>query len=72
MIQQEGQPPRALTAQEIVSLVQQQQQHIQGLTQQNAELRKIIEEMQKQLLLQTNFPVLKSKLNPDIPINITI
>ena len=56
MLQQPGQEPRALSAPEIVGLVQQQQQ-IQGLTQQNAELHKIIEEMQKQLLLQTNFPV---------------
>jgi glycosyltransferase involved in cell wall biosynthesis len=101
MMQQPGQEPRALTAQEIVSLVQQQQQQIQGLTQQNAELHKIVEEMQKQLLLQTNFPVFpstqtvppyvpysgplspkaspsvplplqKSKVVPDVPINIAI
>jgi len=91
MIQQPGQEPRALTAQEVVGLVQQQQQQIQGLTQQNTELHKIIEEMQKQLLLQTNFPVFpstpsvtppyvpysgpllpKSKVVPDVPINIAI
>ena len=83
MIQQPGQAPRALTAQEVVGLVQQQQQQIQGLTQQNAELHKIMEEMQKQLQLQTNFPVFpsntpaisslhKSKVVPDVPINISI
>ena len=75
MVQQPGQAPRALTAQEVVSLVQQQQQHIQALTQQNEELKKILQEMQKQLMMQTNFPVFpmhSSKLKPDVPINITV
>ena len=75
MVQQPGQAPRALTAQEVVSLVQQQQQHIQALTQQNEELKKILQEMQKQLMMQTNFPVFPiqpSKLKPDVPINITV
>jgi hypothetical protein len=74
MIQQEGQEPRALTAQEVVGLVQQQQQQIQGLIQQNAELHKIVEELQKQLELQTNFPVFTapSKGKPDVAVNITI
>jgi glycosyltransferase involved in cell wall biosynthesis len=73
MIQQPGQEPRALTAQEVVGLVQQQQQQIQGLTQQNAELHKIIEEMQKQLMMQTNFPILTpSKGKPEVPITINI
>ena len=74
MIQQPGQEPRALTAQEVVGLVQQQQQQIQGLTQQNAELHKLIEEMQKQLMMQTNFPILTtpSKGKPEVPITINI
>jgi glycosyltransferase involved in cell wall biosynthesis len=71
MMQQPGQAPRALSPQEIVGLVQQQQQHIQALTQQNEEFKKIIQEMQKQLMMQTNFPVFPiqpSKLKPDVPI----
>ena len=75
MLQQPGQEPRALSAPEIVSLVQQQQQQIQGLIQQNTELKQIIEECQKQLALQTNFPVFNtppSKGKPEVPINITI
>lgn len=75
MMQQDGQEPRPLSAQEVVGLVQQQQQQIQGLTQQNAELHKIIEEMQKQLALQMNFPVFTappSKSKPEVAIDITI
>ena len=75
MVQQEGQEPRPLSAQEIIGLVQQQQQQIQGLIQQNTELQKIVGELQKQLSLQTNFPVFTaptSKGKPEVPINITI
>jgi hypothetical protein len=72
MVQQEGQEPRPLSAQEIVGLVQQQQQQIQHLTQQNAMLQRSIEELQTQLILQPNFPILPSKGKPEVAVNITI
>ena len=73
MVQQPGQEPRALSAQEIVGLVQHQQQQIQGLTEQNTMLQKQVEELQKQLTLQTNFPVFTPlKSNPEVAVNINI
>jgi len=56
MIQRPGEEPTVLNQHEILSLINQQQQHIQGLTAKNAELEHTIQQMQ--LLLIT--PKLKS------------
>ena len=58
MIQEPGKEPRALTPQEIVMLVQQQQQQIQTMTQHITSLETTIKDLRKQLESQTNFPVL--------------
>jgi hypothetical protein len=47
MMQVHVQEPRALNMQEIVDIIQQQQQHLQALTQRNQELEKIILQLQQ-------------------------
>jgi glycosyltransferase involved in cell wall biosynthesis len=68
MMQNPGQEPRALTAQEVVNLVQQQQQQIQMLTQKNAELEQKIKELQSKI----SKPAVTSKSNPEMVVNINI
>jgi hypothetical protein len=45
MMQNPGEEPRALSTQEIIQLIQQQQQQIQMLTQRNAELEQALQQM---------------------------
>ena len=49
VMQVPGGEPRALNMQEVVGIIQQQQQHLQALSQRNQELEKIILQLQQQL-----------------------
>ena len=49
VMQVPGEAPRTLNTQEIVSIIQQQQQHLQALTQRNQELEKIVLQLQQQI-----------------------
>lgn len=49
VMQVPGEAPRALNTQEIVAIIQQQQQHLQALTQRNQELEKIVLQLQQQI-----------------------
>ena len=53
MLQQPGQPPLALTNQQVVEMIQQQQQHIQQLAQKCEEFDKTVAMLQKQLVDKT-------------------
>jgi hypothetical protein len=48
MMQVPGGEPRALNMQEIVGIIQQQQQHLQALTQRNQELEQMVMQLQQQ------------------------
>jgi glycosyltransferase involved in cell wall biosynthesis len=49
VMQVPGEAPRTLNTQEIVAIIQQQQQHLQALTQRNQELEKIVLQLQQQI-----------------------
>ena len=56
VMQVPGGEPRALNMQEIVGIIQQQQQHLQALSQRNQELEKIILQLQQQLSGSSTIP----------------
>jgi glycosyltransferase involved in cell wall biosynthesis len=56
VMQVPGEAPRALNTQEIVGIIQQQQQHLQALTQRNQELEKIVAQLQQQLQNPISIP----------------
>ena len=49
IMQVPGEAPRVLNSQEIIGLIQQQQQHLQALTQRNQELERMVVELQQLL-----------------------
>jgi len=62
MLQQPGQPPIALTNQQVVEMIQQQQQHIQQLGQKCEEFDKTVAILQKQLVEKTK--KIREMMNP--------
>ena len=64
MIQRPGEKPTVLNQQEILALINQQQAHIQTLTNKNAELENTIQQMQL-LLIKPNTTV-RLKSMPDL------
>jgi glycosyltransferase involved in cell wall biosynthesis len=56
MMQVPGGEPRALNMQEIVGIIQQQQQHLQAITQRNQELEIMVLQLQQQLSSSSSTP----------------
>ena len=77
MVQEPGKPPRAMSPEEILKLIQSQQQEIQTLNARNKELEDMLVDLQQQILKKTgsqNKEVAvikeKSKSEPDIFVEI--
>jgi len=75
MVQEPGKPPRMMTLEETLKLIQTQQQEIQSLTIRNKELEEMLVELQKQIMrptssINTNVQKEKSKSEPDIIVEI--
>jgi len=78
MVQEPGKPPRMLSQEETLKLIQTQQQEIQSLTSRNKELEEMLVDLQKQLIRSTTatnnsgVAIQKEKLKsePDIMVEI--
>jgi hypothetical protein len=75
MVQEPGKPPRMLSPEETLHIINNQQQDIQTLTAKNKELEEIVVELQNQLLRlggkeKTELKTEKLKSEPDITISI--
>ena len=73
VMQVPGGEPRTLNMQEVVGIIQQQQQHLQVLSQRNQELEKIVLQLQQQLSGSTSSTVVPSTVvpSPIIPLTYT-
>jgi glycosyltransferase involved in cell wall biosynthesis len=72
VMQEPGKPPRNLSIQEVLQLIQDQQKNIQFLTEENKRLKYELDVATNSVFAQTPIPVIveKSKSEPDVMVNL--